>query len=786
MPSNRSKLFFILAIILLFYSGSYGQTEPKTYTIAGISVEGNRFADAQTIVSLSGLQVGEQITIPGDSKIQIALKSLWSRRQFSDVEIVIDKITGIGVFLKIKVKEFQRLSGIEVQNNKELKTDEIIKAVGKSRGEIITPYDLYLIKQRIKNRYREEDLLFAEVEAELVETDTAYFSKLVLAIDEGLEFYVRSVKFEGNNAFDNSDLLSAFDKTGTKKWWQFWRSSKYNNKDYEQDKQLLIKFYQKNGFKDIEILKDTVIYDPANKAVDIVVTVSEGNRLFVRNITVAGNSTYPSELLLSRLDFQKGDPYDMEKFSKNLNGNEDQTDLASVYLNTGYLFARFDVEETRVSLDSIDLHIRVNEGNRVTIRKVDIVGNTKTMDKVIRRELYTRPGDYFNRASIIRSVKGLGLLNYFNPEALRPDVKLVDNTKVDVVYKVEERSSDTFNASIGFAGYFGLTGAIGFSFNNFSISDPLRGGAGQMFNFNWEFGQANRFNSISLSFSEPWLFGQPTSLGFSIYDTRISYNYDLRRTGVALNIGRRFRWPDDFFRGDWSVRVQRNDVGTEGALYFRPGISTEITIAQTFSRISLDNLYFPTEGSRFSFSTDFAMGSLGLGNTDYFKNHLKFEINQPLLQIKDYNRFVLHLSSQWGYVFGFKSDTTISPIELYYMGGNGLSGYGNITPLRGYSDRSIGPDYGGKVISKHTAELRFALSVDPMPIWFYTFMEAGNVWNSIKETDPFNLKRAAGVGLQIMLNPIGLIGFSYGYGFDRIDKTGQLSGWQFLFHLGTQ
>ncbi|NLO18639.1 MAG: outer membrane protein assembly factor BamA [Ignavibacteria bacterium] len=780
---NKKAIFFFILIAFSTFS-LFGQTKQEKQRIAGISVEGNVFADKQTILTLSGLKESEEITIPIDTKVQSALKNLWARKQFSDVEIKIEKTTPQGVFLVIIVKELPRLSHIQILGNEKVKSDDIRKAAKKGRGDLFSKYDIYLIKQRIKNLYSEEGLFYTKIETELEQTDTAHYMTLIVRINEGVQYYVKSINFTGNEHFSGSDLAGAFDDTKTKAWWQFWRSSKFDMNKYKEDKVLLENYFKKNGFIDAVIIRDSLRFNEETEELDIDIEVFEGNRYYVRNIVFKGNTIYPTEILMRRLDFSSGSVYNVEQFEMNLKHNQDQTDAASLYADNGYLFANLETEEIRVATDSVDIIVTVVEGTRVSIRKVIVEGNTKTKDKVIRRELYTHPGDFFNRSAIIQSVKALGVLNYFNQETIRPDVRMVDNTKVDVVYKVEERSTDTFNASIGLAGSYGLTGAIGFTFNNFAIEEPLKGGGGQILNFSWEFGQANRIQNINLGFSEPWLFDAPTTVGFNIFDSRINYYMNLRRTGVALNLGRRFKWPDNYFRGDWNLVVQRNDVGDEyTGSYYRPGLSTEITLGQTLSRSSVDNLFFPTSGSRFSFSTQLAMGAIGLGTTDYFKNQFKFEISHPLYFINEYPRLVLFLGSHLGYITGFKSDTTFNPIELYYMGGNGLSGLG-ITPLRGYEDQSVGPNKGGTVMSKYTAELRFAISLEPMPVYLYAFAEAGNVWSDLKNTDPFNLKRSSGLGLQILFNPFGLIGFSYGYGFDKSDLTGEVSGWRFLFHLG--
>lgn len=781
---SRKNKYFIIVILFMASIAGYAQMQQQQYIIAGISVEGNTTSDAQTIISLSGLRPGDQISIPNDNKLNQAIKSLWARRQFSDVSIVVDKITPMGIILLIKVTENPRLNEIIVKNNEELSDKDIRDVIGKVKGDIITQYDAYMAEKKLKDKYKDEGKVFAKVNADLGAVDANNYTNLNITIDEGFTYYCKAITFSGNESFTDKALASTFDDTKTKSWYEFWKSSKFDINKFQEDKVLLKKFYQNKGFRDVEIVNDSLVYDDEKGEVRINITLNEGEKYIIRNIEFVGNTKYPDELLLARLDLKKGDPYNLEKLNMNLNGNPDQTDALSIYMNNGYLFSKMDVEEIRVLPDSVDLRIYVAEGDRVTIRKVLIVGNTKTKDKVIRRELYTRPGDFFNRAAIIKSVRALGLLNYFNPEALRPDVKMVDNTKVDIVYGVEERSTDTFNASIGFAGTFGLTGSIGFSFNNFSLSEPLQGGAGQFLNFTWEFGQASRYQNFSIGFTEPWLLDEPTTVGFSIYDSKINYGYSLRRTGGSVNLGRRFTWPDDYFRGNLSLRFQRNDVASAfSSLYYRQGLSTEATVGLTLSRINLDNMFFPTEGSKFQFSNDWAMGSLGVGNIDYLKSTLRMEMNQPLIQINGINKLILHVGTFHGHITGFKSDTMITPIELFYMGGNGLSGI-SVTPLRGYSDQSVGPQYGGRIMSQYFTELRFAIAQDPMPIFAYVFAEAGNVWNNLKATDPFNLKRSAGVGLRLLLNPIGLIGFSYGYGFDPDDRTGKISGWKFLFHFG--
>jgi len=783
------KINFVLFIILIFFlilNISFAQQNDQELIIAGISVTGNVYADTETILSISGLKVGNKIRLINDFNIQRAIQNLWKKKQFSNIEVVFDKITNMGVFLEIRVKEYPRLNELIIKNNKEIDEFEIKKVISKTKGDIITKFDVQRSIDEIKKLYEKEGISFVEIVVKEEESNTSNYINLIYDIEEGIVFKVNSINFIGNNLLDQSDLKSSFKETSTKSWWQFWKSAKFEKSKYDEDKKLLLKYMQNEGFIDARIIKDTLIFNNRDKIVDIYIEIDEGPRVYIRNIDFEGNVVFSDNMLLRRLEFNKGDYYNLEKFQKNLTGNENQTDAASLYLDNGYLQAKLIPEIYRIPPDSIDIIIKVFENERFKIGKIDIVGNTKTKDKVIRRELYTRPGDYFDRSAIIRSIRALQVMQYFNPETLRPDVKPseTDNTAVDLVYKVEERSTDTFNASIGFAGTFGLTGSIGFTFNNFSLLEPLKGGGGQIFNFNWEFGQANRYRTFSLGITEPWLFDEPTTVGFSLFDTYYNFlDLNQSRTGFGFNLGRRFRWPDDYWRGDWSFRVQLND-NKIGNIYYRQGKYSELTFGQRFSRISINNMFFPSSGSKFSLSTDFAMGSIGLGQTDYIKNELNLELFSTLSKIEGNDRLVLMLSTKLGYINGFLSDTTISPIELYRMGGNGLSGFSNVIPLRGYPDSKLGTGFGDKVLIKYTTELRFAISLDPMPIYIYAFAEAGNIFKNLKQTDPFDLKRAAGLGVQLMIAPIGIVGFSYGYGFDKYADEPDVSGWRFLFHLG--
>ncbi|MDR0927530.1 MAG: outer membrane protein assembly factor BamA [Ignavibacteria bacterium] len=800
---NGNKLKQITIIILTFLASitpivAQNLTQSE-YKILGISVEGNKIADAETILGLCGIYQGDKIKYPGDNdKFQTAINNLWKRGQFQEIRFVVDRVTNDGIFLKVIVKELPRLRNIIIAGNDKIAEKDILTAVSKAKGDIIKRYDLNLIEKKIKAKYAEEGLQYTKVNASLVPTDSNLYSDLRVEITEGVKFYASAVEFVGNTNFTNKQLSKTFDDTHTKSWWQFWRSSKFNPDKYELDKKLLKDFYKKNGFVNFVLLKDTLIFNPDEGEVIVRVFVDEGKKFYLRNVNFKGNTVYTAEQLLPRLDMVKGDVMNMEKFEFNLFGNQNQTDATSMYMDHGYLQANMQPNYKQDG-DSIDVEIIVVENDRYKLGKVEIAGNTRTREKVVRRELYTRPGDYFDRSAIINSIRALGVTGFFNTETLQPDVQPSKDEKntVDVTYKVEEKSNDQLNLQFGYAGTFGLTISAGVIFNNFALDDPIVSGAGQTLSAKVEVGNWSQYRTISLGIMEPWLFDVPTTVGFNVFHQYLNYSsWKLARTGISLNFGRRFRWPDNYFRGDWVWRTQYNDIKDVSSDYYRPGQYWENNITQTFSRTNWNNSFFPSVGSSFSLQTSLSLGAIKFGTTDFFKNELRYSFVSPIWSQKGQDKLVFYVDSRLGYVTGLASDSAMSPVELYHMGGNGL-GMFSIIPLRGYDDDVFGVFYdastgstytGGKMMAKFSAELRYAIAMEPMPIYVYAFADAGNLWRDIRTMIPSDLRRAAGLGIQLMIPQLGNIGFSYGYGFDNPSTNSTLnlqpSGWKFIFHLG--
>ena len=789
---NRWSLLLSLSLFgcpLLFSQST--QQQVQQYKILGISVDGNKSAETSAIIANSGLKLGEEISVPGE-QTRTAITRLWALRIFSDVEIDVENTVGNGVYLLIKVKEHPRLDKTEITGEDEIGEDDLMKKINLLKGQIITPEEINRIIRVIRKAYEDEGYLQANVKAETVENpDTLARGKVILrlTIDEGSEVHIKSILFYGNKAFDDGDLKGEMDDTHEKIWWKFWRGSKFDKKKYADDKKKILDFYHKNGYRDAEVMADSTSYNEKKDRMTIRLYVYEGPQYKLRSITWEGNTVFKSDVLNQRLGVQPGEIYNMEKFERNLKQNEDQTDVASLYLDSGYLTMSLDPEEIKVNPDSMDIVIHIRERNQFRIGRVEIRGNTKTKERVIRRELYSRPGDYFSRAAIIRSVRQLSQLNYFNPEKIKPDTRIVDDKTVDVIYDVEEKSSDTFNMSVGYSGAFGFTGALGLTFNNFELSEPLSGGGGQVLSFDWQFGEGSTYRTFSISFREPWMFGTRTSFGFSLFDTRQNYIYSVEQTGGTINLGRQFKFPDDYTRGDWIFRIQRIDNLSESIYYGAPGITDQYSVTQILSRNSIDNPLFPSHGSNVALSTELSGAPFLPGTARYTKHIISLDWYTPIL---NNSRLALYLGTQYGEILTLQKivgDRDIPYIEYFSMGGTGL-GQINVTPLRGYEDRGVGPlnsanqVLSGLVMEKHVAEVRFNVSLNPIPIYLLSFAEGGNVWSDVKSTELFSLNRSAGFGARLLINPIGLLGFDYGYGFDDPSRTGNPSGWHFHFQFG--
>ena len=779
------SLYFLAACFVVSVGVGQMQQKQDIYKILGISVEGQHAGDPASIIANTGLQVGAEITIPSEQTRQ-AIRRLFNLRLFSDVQIYIARREEKGIYLLIKVKENQRMDHVQISGNDDLSEGDITKKINLVKGQIVTSEDLAEVVRVLKHEYDGDGYLNAVIKTSLVPASDSSSRVIVkLDIDEGQKVKVNYIYFHGNKHFDDGDLKSEMKETNERTWWKFWQTNKFDKKKYTEDKDLIVGFYQKNGYRDAQVLRDSIQYDTLKKYLTINIDVYEGPQYHVRNITWEGNTVYPSSVLSDHLAFRKGDIFDKERFEKNLQRNDDENDVSSLYSDNGYLWFQAEPEQLVVPGDSLDIVIHIREHNQFRIGRVNISGNTKTYEKVIRRVLLSKPGDYFSRQRIISSIRELSQLNYFNPEKIKPDVHPVDDKTVDLEYAVEEKSSDTFNMSIGYSGSYGFSGGLGVTFNNFSITDPFHGGAGQSFSFDWQFGVSNYYRTFSIGYQEPWMFDTPTSFGVNIYDTHQTYYYDLRYSGITLSFGRRFKWPDMYFRGDWSIRVQQNvyyplsSSSSYYSTYYTEGVTSQVGIKQVISRNSTDSPVFPTNGSNFALSTEVD----GMGTAQFDKHIFSAEWFLPLSHATP---LTLMTSSTIGMIFPFEKNSYVPALDRFYMGGTGL-GQIAVIPLRGYDDNSVGPyggATGGQAMIKNTVELRYALTLNPMPVYTILFTEAGNVWLNHMIQNPLDLRRSAGFGLRILIQSIGLVGFDYAYGFDPTTKGDAPPGWHFHFQFG--
>jgi len=759
-------LFFSLTVGDMVY-GQVGQR--RTIKVAAISVDGNVTADANFVKLNSGLAENENVT---GEDIQKAIKQLWSLNLFSDIQVLLDREVNNSVYLTIKVVEYPRLERIELQGNKKIKKKDLEKQLDFYRGQVLGPQEIERAEKKVRKLYEEKGYLLAQVKSSVLDGARPGKRILRLKIDEGNKVVIEGIRFHGNQFVKNGKLRKQL--KGTKEnGFLFFGGGDFDREKYDEDLKNVVAFYRKEGFREAEVVRDSISYGPQKKEMFIDIWVDEGIRYYFGNITWEGNELYKEDRLADYLDFKKGDVYNKEKIQKAVFER-----VGNLYYDAGYIFARVTPQETPVGLDTVDIHFRVVEGNAVKINKINITGNTKTKEKVIRRSLRIRPGDTFSREALVRSQREIFVLNFFGD--VRPDVQPISDEKVDILIDVEEKSTQTANMSAGFSERDKLIGSLGMTMNNFL-------GNGQTLSFDWNFGRA--FRSFQVGFTEPWFLDTPTLVGINVFDTKRDsrfVGYDQHSTGMSLRMGRRLSWPDNFFRADWIYRYDRTNLSnfvdalknSRAAQQQWPLTTSGLT--QIISRNSLDRPEFPTSGSRFSLSTELAGGPMG-GNVSFHKHILKNEWFTPA-----FLNFVLFNNFQAGYIDGFGNDLDNIPfLELFFMGGEGLS---RSIALRGYDDPLSGGRFlgtGGKVMFKYSTELRIPISPNPT-IFGLTFAEAGNTWESLGKTDIFDLRRSAGVGLRIFMPMLGIIGFDYAYGFDNIDPlTGEKFGeWKPHFVFG--
>lgn len=777
----------MLSLFTLLFIGSASDglaQRLRSFRILGLSVEGNKTADANFIKLSSGLSLGELVT---NDDVQSAIRQLWSLNMFQDVQVLLDREAGDGVYLTIKVEESPRLDKIEYEGNKKFKKKDLEKELDLFKGQVLSPGDLAKARRKLKKVYEKKGYLLAEIEAKTEPADTGRVN-LKLHINEGSKVQIKAISFSGNAAFPDGKLRKQLKKTKQDSWL---RGGDFDEKKYREDLDKVVDFYRSHGYRDAEFLGDSIYYGSDKKDMFIDIRVNEGTKYYIGKVSWEGNKLFPDKLLEALLGFESGDVYSSEKLQKAVSER-----LGSLYYDSGYIFATVNPVEKPVDSSKVDLHFLITEGNAVTISKIHIAGNTKTKEKVIRRELYLRPGDTFSREALMRSQREVFVLNYFAD--VKPDVQPVSDEKVDVSLEVTEKSTDTANMSAGWSERDKLIGSIGLAFNNFR-------GNGQKLSFDWNFGRYYR--SFQLGFTEPWLFDTPTLAGVNIFDTRraegYGYEFSQRSRGGSIRAGRRLRWPDNYFRTDWVYRLQTVEYGdfvgsladpeTRQRFGFDEGNLTSSSITHIFSRNSLNRPEFPTAGAQVSLSTELSGGPLQ-GNVGYHKHILQADWFSPT-----FGGLVWNTNFQMGYMDRLTSNSRIPYLEYFFMGGEGLS---NSIPLRGYED-----PLRGRLTSADLTMMKFGLElrvpIAPNPTVFgLIFAEAGNTWRNLASTNPFEkthvaqgrtygLRRSVGVGARVFMPLLGIIGFDYAYGFDNVEfdaanrTTGRLFGaWKPHFVFG--
>ncbi len=844
------KISLIISILILTVFVTFAQndlksqlksidySEPKEYEIGGVTISGVKYLDQNVLLYLTGLEIGNVITIPGED-ITDAIEILWEQGLFSDVEIKLTKVIDNRAFIDIYLVERPRLSRFSFTGIKKSEADDIRDLIKLVKGTQVTENVIMRSKKYINDYFIDKG--FGNVQVEVrQEEDSVVANSLILTFDvvKNEKVKINEIIFTGNDNlvhekkfydFYMSDKEAADAKlrrqmkeTKRKRWYNVFKPSKLIPEEFETDKGNIIAKYNELGYRDARIVSDSVIVNPDN-TINLYIGIEEGQKYYFRDITWLGNTKYSSEFLSQVLGIRKGDVYNNTVLEEKL--LYDPVGVMSVYQDNGYLFSNVSPVEVLVENDSIDIEMRVYEGKQARVNRVTITGNTRTNDHVVMREVRTRPGALYKRSEVQRTIRELAQLGYFDPEKLNVDFQPnpVDGT-VDLEYIVEEKPSDQIELSGGWGAGM-VVGTLGLSFNNFSLKNifnpkayrPLPTGDGQRLSVRAQ-ASGLYYQSYSFSFVEPWFGGKkPNSLTTSIYHSRISYpsatdanlSSDFNVTGAAIGLGQRLRVPDDYFTLYNEVGYKFYDLQNYNNFIYTDGYSNNISVKSVIGRHSSGpNPIFPTTGSTFSLSVELTP-PYSLFNNKVYTDDMAAQDRYKWIEYHKYKfsgqwfttlfgaqdgssrALVLMTSFEFGMLGMYSKDVGPSPFEGFQLGGDGLTGYNmygleNIK-LRGYGNNSLTPANGGNIYDKFTIELRYPLSLNPTAtLYAIGFLEAGNAWYRSDNFDPFDMKRAAGVGVRIYMPMIGMLGVDWGYGFDDIPGTTGQNGSQFAFVIGQQ
>ena len=809
--------------------------EPRLYYIRNVNVHGVQYLNPEILKSSAGLIAGDSVYLPSNF-ISNAISRLWSQRFFSDVKIGAE-IEGDSLDLEVLLKERPRVYNWEFEGISKGKKKDLLEKLKLKRGSELSDYVIDKNKKLIHNYWAEKGFRNTEVDVR-IDNDTLRPGQAVTVtflIDRKEKVKIGKINFVGNEQFNDKRLRRTFKKTHQKSI-NFFKGTKLNENDYEADKELLIDFYNSRGYRNATIVRDS-IYPINEKRLGIDLEVSEGNKYYIRNVSWVGNSVYETEGLQQMFGVKKGDIYDKKTMHKQLGiGKETDPEAASVsslYQNEGYLMSQIEPAETIIAPDSIDIEVKVFEGKQFTINEVGITGNQRVDDEVIRRELDTRPGELYNRALLMRTIRLLGSMGHFNPEAIMPDIKPVSNELVNINWPLEEQASDQFNIAGGW-GSGTFVGSVGITLNNLSIKNTFKKGAWRPY----PMGQNQRlslsaqtngtyYKAFAFSFTDPWMGGKkPNSFTLSAHFSEQNNAYYVWQTstqyfrtyGVAAGLGKRLNWPDPYFTFYAEASYERYALKNWSSFVMTNGAANLASIKLVFGRNSVDQPIYPRRGSEFSASVQATLPYSLWDGKDYKKleqianssssttaeadranqeryrwvEFHKWQFKAQWFQsfLKNSN-LVLMLKAEMGYL-GSYNKYKVSPFERYEVGGDGMSGYNiygiDIIAMRGYEDGALDPGSNySRGYNKYTAELRYPIILKPSSqIYVLGFLEGGNAFDSWKKFSPFKIKRSAGFGVRLYLPVVGMLGIDWGYGFDAPANSSTKSGSQFHFVLGQQ
>ena len=834
----------IILFILIIGTFSFGQTESfvkgKTYELDSLTVSGIKTFNEQTVISYSGLRKGQKIKVPGE-EVSSVINKLWGLELFSDINVFVTNVENNKISLDIEIEELPTLTDVKINGLKKGNTETLIKDTELTKGKKLSESFLTNTKNYITNKYKKEGFLDTKVNLNTIkDTVGANSYKMVVNIDKGQRIKIKEIDFNGNEVFKESKLRSKLKNTKIKNPIRFWKRSKYINNDFNDDLNGLIEFYKENGFRDARIIKYTLLRnDKTSNSIALKLDIEEGKKYYFGDIDFIGNTVYSNNSLQQILGLKKGDVYNGVLLKKRIadTSKPDGNDITNLYQNNGYLFSNINAVEVSAVKDTIDFEIRITEGKLANFNKIVVEGNTKTNDHVIYRELRTKPGELYSKDKLVRTVREVGQLGFFDAEQINPQIENVDPNSgtIDVRFDLVESGASQIELQGGY-GQGGFIGTLGLSFNNFSMRNildktkykPLPMGDGQTLALRL---QASQFyNTYSFSFSEPWLGGQqPVQFSTSLQHT-IQYRFDFftgladksqsfQISGITLGLAKRLRIPDDFFQLSQAISYQYYNLNNyfTGLFTFGDGeannLSYTVNLTRNNTRI---NPIFPTGGSTFSISGKFTppyslfskkdfsnLGALAEfqdenGNPNQSKiDQEKFKWLE-FYKIKFngtwytpiYDKLILKTQADFGFLGAYNLSRGNIPFERFFLGGDGMINYAldgrETIALRGYPNQSLSSTDGSVVYNKFTLELRYPITLKPTAsIYTLTFLEAGNGYNSFREFNPFNSRRSAGAGVRIFMPAFGLLGIDFGYGFDNANPNITTpNGWETHFVIG--